>query len=377
MRLDVAVHLGAAVAKSLPTKLRVGLWAGVRLDEGDRFKCCHFLLCVAGILHEDMSEIKRRKGNVFKPSEDEQKKQVVKSTKSMRMDLQTASSLLSLVASLGLSWFLFQQSVQLADVEKKYHILKEEAVKFQDMENKISTISEKCEMVPSLTKQLEDPNVIPQMKHLQKEISIMQIRSSRLIQEEEELQQNLTSLFDAVAKHEEKTKGISIKIADVKTDIRRISGLQTDISLLIQNLEILEDKVNKVEKAIIQNIGNLLTSSIDRTTKLQNTASENTREVKHIKEKSFELKADSTKQFNKLLELESDRAKVLTTVAFANELKPKVHNLKNDLAHLLLILDELTLRIGRLLGDQLESQKELAFLNKKLSHLTSIQTQTG
>lgn len=31
----------------------------------------------------------------------------------------------------------------MAAVEKKYHILKEEAVKFQDMENKISTISEK------------------------------------------------------------------------------------------------------------------------------------------------------------------------------------------------------------------------------------------
>ncbi|XP_026554041.1 inhibitor of nuclear factor kappa-B kinase-interacting protein isoform X1 [Pseudonaja textilis] len=323
-----------------------------------------------------MSEVKRRKANISKPNEDEQKKQVFKSTKSTRMDLQTVSSLLSLVAILGLSWFLFQQSVQLAAVEKKYHILKEEAVKFQDMENKINTISEKCEMVPSLTKQLEDLNVIPQMKYLQKEISIMQLRSSRLIQEEEELQLNLTSLFDAVAKHEEKTKGISIKIADVKTDIRRISGLQTDISLLIENLEILEDKVNKVEKAIIQNIGDLLTSSIDRTTKLQNIASENTREVKHIKAKSFELKADSTKQFNKLLELESDRAKVLTTVAFANELKPKVHNLKNDLAHLLLVLDELTLRIGRLLGDLLESQKELALLNKKLSNLTSVQTQT-
>lgn len=231
-------------------------------------------------------------------------------------------------------------------------------------------------MVPTLTKQLEDLNVIPQMKHLQKEIGIMQIKSSRLIQEEEELQQNLTSLSDAVAKHEEKTKGISVKIADVKTDIRRISGLQTDVSLLIENLEILEDKVNKVEKAIIQNIGDLLTSSIDRTTKLQNIVSENTREVKHIKAKSLELKADSTKQFNKLLELESDRAKVRTTVAFANELKPKVHNLKNDLAHLLLVLDELTLRIGRLLGDLLESQKELAVLNKKLSNLTSIQTQT-
>ncbi|KAM6437706.1 inhibitor of nuclear factor kappa-B kinase-interacting protein isoform 2-T2 [Liasis olivaceus] len=325
-----------------------------------------------------MFEVKRRRrANISKPNEDQQKKQsVFKSTKSTRMDLQTASSFLSLVASLGLSWFLFQQSVQLAAIEKKYHILKEEAVKFQDMENKISIMSEKCEMILSLTKQLEDLNVIPQMKHLQEEINIMQIRSSRLIQEEEELQQNLTSLFDAVAKHEEKTKGISVKIAVVKTDIRRISGLQADMTLLIENLEILEDKVNKVEKTIIQSIGDLLTSSIDRTTKLQNIASENTREVKHIKAKSFELNADFTKQFNKLLDLESDRAKVLTTVAFANDLKPKVHNLKNDLAHLLLVLDELTLRIGRLLGDLLERQKELALLNKKLTNLTSIQSET-
>ncbi|XP_070611997.1 inhibitor of nuclear factor kappa-B kinase-interacting protein isoform X2 [Erythrolamprus reginae] len=176
MRLDVAVHLGAAVAKSLPTKLRVGLWAGVRLDEGDRFKCCHFLF--AGILHEDMSEIKRRKGNVFKPSEDEQKKQVVKSTKSMRMDLQTASSLLSLVASLGLSWFLFQQSVQLADVEKKYHILKEEAVKFQDMENKISTISEKKENRRSAHAQKENC-----MRGRMRECTSRKFASSSVLQE--------------------------------------------------------------------------------------------------------------------------------------------------------------------------------------------------
>ncbi|XP_063164783.1 inhibitor of nuclear factor kappa-B kinase-interacting protein isoform X1 [Candoia aspera] len=325
-----------------------------------------------------MFEVKRRrKANISKPDEDQQKKQsVFKSTKSMWMDLQTASSLLSLVASLGLSWFLFQQSVQLSAVEKKYHILKEEAVKFQDMENKISIMSEKCEMVLSLTKQLEDLNIIPQMKHLQEEINIMQIKSTWLIQEEEELQQNLTSLFDAVAKYEEKTKAISVTIAAVKTDIRRISGLQTDTTLLIENLEILEDKVNKVEKDIIQSIGNLLTNSIDRTTKLQNIASENTREVKDIKVKSFELNANFTKQFNKFLDLESDRAKVLTTVAFANDLKPKVHNLKNDLAHLLLLLDELTLRIGRLLGDLSERQKELALLNKKLTNLTSIQTET-
>lgn len=39
--------------------------------------------------------------------------------------------------------FLFQQSSQLAAVEEKYHVLKQEAEKYQDIENKIKQMSEK------------------------------------------------------------------------------------------------------------------------------------------------------------------------------------------------------------------------------------------
>lgn len=39
--------------------------------------------------------------------------------------------------------FLFQQSAHLADVKEKYNLLKQEAVKFQAMENKITIMSEK------------------------------------------------------------------------------------------------------------------------------------------------------------------------------------------------------------------------------------------
>ncbi|XP_044310703.1 inhibitor of nuclear factor kappa-B kinase-interacting protein isoform X3 [Varanus komodoensis] len=329
-----------------------------------------------------MSEVKRRRKATLsaKPDEDQHNKQSsLESKKNVWMDPRTASSLLSLVACVGLTWFLFQQSVQLAALEKKYRLLKQDAVKSQDREDKINIMSEKCKKTLSLMEQLDIHHLIAQMKHLQKEVNTMQIQSNRLIQEEEELQQNLTSLFHSVIKYEESTasvtKDFSIKIATVKTDIRRISGLEADVTLLVENLDILEDKVGKAEKAAIQNIGDLLTSSIDRTMELRSTASENARQIERIKAKSSELNEDLNKQTNKLLDLESDRAKVLTTVAFANDLKPKVHNLKKDFAHLEPMLDELTLRIGRLFQDLFERQKEIAFMNKKLSNLTSVHSE--
>ncbi|XP_034982796.1 inhibitor of nuclear factor kappa-B kinase-interacting protein isoform X2 [Zootoca vivipara] len=331
-----------------------------------------------------MAEVKqRRKANLSAKSTEDQGKTapILRTTgdeKSGWWDPRTASSLLSLIACVGLSWFLFQQSAQLAEVEEKYYLLKQEAAKFQDTENKINLISEKCEKTLSLMEQLEDLHIIAQMKHLQEEVNTMQIWSSKLSQEEEELQQNLTSLFRAVTKYEEiiasVTNNFSVKIAAVKTDIRRISGLEADVTSLVENLHTLEDKVDKAERTTIKSIGTLLTNSIDRTTILRSSASENARQIEHIKTKSSELNAELNKQLNKLLDLESDRAKVLTTVAFANDLKPKVHNLKMDLAHLEPMLDELTLRIGRLLGDLMERQKEISFLNKKLFNLTSAQS---
>nr|XP_020658974.1 inhibitor of nuclear factor kappa-B kinase-interacting protein isoform X2 [Pogona vitticeps] len=328
-----------------------------------------------------MPEVKRRRtANLSaRTNEDQDKEQSgFVSKKSMWMDPPTASGLLALITCAVLTWFLFQQSTHLAVVEEKYNLLKQEAVKCQAMENKITIMSEKCEKTLSLMQHLEDNHIIAQMKHLQEEVNTMQLWSNRLLQEEE-LKKNLTPLLHAVTKCEESTasvtKDFSIKIATVKTDIRRISGLETDVTLLVENLHSLEDKVDKVEKTTIQSIGNFLTNSIDRTTELRNTASGNARQMQDIMEKISVLNADFNKQSTKLLDLESDRVKVLTTVAFANDLKPKVYNLKKNLAHLEPMLDDLTLRIGRLLEDLLERQKEIAFLNKKFSNLMSIEAE--
>ncbi|XP_055663962.1 inhibitor of nuclear factor kappa-B kinase-interacting protein isoform X2 [Falco biarmicus] len=336
-----------------------------------------------------MSEVKQRKKGVSlsKTNEGSQKAEkhsncgklasprTSNNRSSFWMDSRTSLSIISLAVCLMLTWFLFQQSGQFADMEKKYKFLQQEAVKFLDVENKVNLISEKCEKTWNLMEQLEDLQIISHIKHLQEDIYTMKTWCSSIIKKQEELQNNLTTLFHAVSSVEQNAasvaKNITLTIVTVKTDIRRISGLVSEMTALTDSLQTLEDKVEKGEKATVKNIGDLLTSSIDRSTKLQNLASSNARKIEQIKTSLSELRSDFNKHSDRLLNLEGDRAKVLKTVTFANDLKPKMYKIKKDFVTLEPLINDLTLRIGRLVEDVLRREKEIALLNEKLANLTS------
>ncbi|XP_062441729.1 inhibitor of nuclear factor kappa-B kinase-interacting protein isoform X2 [Rhea pennata] len=340
-----------------------------------------------------MFEVKQRKRGISssKPNEDSQKAEKdsnhgkllnprISNNQSFSwIDSRTAFSLVSLAICLVLTWFLFQQSSQFANMEKKYSFLQQEAEKFLDMENKVNLISEKCAKTWNLMEQLEDLQIISYIKQLQEDLYTVKTWSSSLIKKKEELQKNLTTLFHAVKSIEQNTasvaKNITLKIVTVKTDIRRISGLVSDMTALTESLQALEDKVEKGEKKTVENIGDLLTSSIDRSTKLQSLASNNERKIEQIKTALSELRSDFNKHSDRLLNLEGDRAKVLKTVTFANDLKPRMYNLKKDFAVLEPLINELTLRIGRLVEDLLQREKEIALLNDQLTNLTRVQTE--
>lgn len=227
--------------------------------------------------------------------------------------------------------------------------------------------------------QLEDLKIISHIKHLQEDIYTMKTWSSSIIKKQEELQMNLTTLFHAVSSVEQNAasvaKNVTLTIVTVKTDIRRISGLVSDMTVLTDSLQTLEDKVEKGEKKTVKNIGDLLSSSIDRSTKLQSLASSNARKIEQIKMALSELRSDFNKHSDRLLSLEGDRVKVLKTVTFANDLKPKMYSLKKDFAILEPLISDLTLRIGRLVEDLLQQEKEIALLNEKLANPTRVQTE--
>ncbi|XP_074758789.1 inhibitor of nuclear factor kappa-B kinase-interacting protein isoform X3 [Athene noctua] len=339
-----------------------------------------------------MSEVKQRKKGIssFKTNEGSQKVEkhsncgklasprTSHNWSSFWMDSRTSFSIF-LAVCLLLIWFLFQQSGQFADMEEKYSFLQQKAEKFLDVENKINLISDKCEKTWNIMEQLEDLQIISHIKHLKEDIYKMKIWSSSIIKKQEQLQENLTTLFHAVSSVEQNAasvaKNITLTIVTVKTDIRRISGLVSDMTALTDSLKTLEDKVEKGEKTTVKNIGDLLTSSIDRSTKLQNLASSNGRKIEQIKTALSELRSDFNKHSDRFLNLEGDRAKVLKTVTFANDLKPKMYKLRKDFAILEPLINDLTLRIGRLVEDVLRREKESALLNEKFSNLTRVQTE--
>ncbi|XP_009488987.2 inhibitor of nuclear factor kappa-B kinase-interacting protein isoform X2 [Pelecanus crispus] len=340
-----------------------------------------------------MSEVKQRKKGTSSSKTGEGSQKVEKHSNcgklasprtsdnrcSFWMDSRTSLSVISLAVCLVLTWFLFQQSGQFADMEKKYNFLQQEAEKFLDVENKVNLISGKCEKTWNLMEQLEDLEIISHIKHLKEDIYTMKTWSSSVIKKQEELQKNLTTLFHAVSSVEQNAvslvKNVTLTIVTVKTDIRRVSGLASDMTALTDSLQTLEDKVEKGEKKTVKNIGDLLTSSIDRSTKLQSLASSNARKIEQIKTALSELRSDFNKHADRLLNLEGDRAKVLKTVTFANDLKPKMYKLKKDFAVLEPLINDLTLRIGRLVEDVLRREKEIALLNEKLANLTRVQTE--
>ncbi|KAM9229464.1 inhibitor of nuclear factor kappa-B kinase-interacting protein isoform 2-T2 [Dugong dugon] len=331
-----------------------------------------------------MSEVKSRKKSAPKaaPAEPGKRSEGGKSPEARGgggkgwADPRTGLSLLSLGTCLGLAWFVFQQSEKFAEVENQYQLLKLETNEFQGLQSKISLISEKCRKFEALMEQLKSFQIIVHLKHLQEEMHEVKTWSNRITEKQGILNNNLTTLSQEVTKVELSTtsmaKDVALKITTVKTDVRRISGLITDVTSLTDSMQELENKIEKVEKNTVKNIGDLLSSSIDRTAVLRKMASENSQRINSVKKTLSELKSDFNKHEERFLSLESDRAKVLKTVTFANDLKPKVYNLKKDFSRLEPLVNDLTLRIGRLVTDLLQRQKEIAFLNEKISNLTIV-----
>ncbi|XP_036924455.1 inhibitor of nuclear factor kappa-B kinase-interacting protein isoform X2 [Sturnira hondurensis] len=334
-----------------------------------------------------MSEVKNRKksGPKGAPADPGKRSEGGKSPQSPDsgsggwVDPRTGVSLLSLGMCLGLAWFVFQQMEKFAKVENQYQLLKIETNEFQGLRSKISLISEKCQKSEAIMEQLKSFQIIAHLKQLQEEVSELKIWSNTITEKQDTVNNNLTTLSQDITKVDQNTismaKDIGLKTTTIKTDIRRISGLVTEITSLKDSVQELENKIEKVEKNTIKNIGDLLSSSIDRTAMLRKTASENSQRINSVKKVLSDLKSDFNKHTDRFLSLESDRAKVLKTVTFANDLKPKVYNLKKDFSRLEPLVNDLTLRIGRLVADLLQREKEIAFLNEKLSNFTTVQAE--
>lgn len=159
----------------------------------------------------------------------------------------------------------------------------------------------------------------------------------------------------------------------MRTDVRRMDGLRSELDSLLSHVGELEDQTGQVERSMVRRIGDVLASSIDRVSNLRSVAERNTQAIDQLRRQIPQLTTADQKISEQLRELESGRARLIRTVTFASDLKPKVALIKRDFAAFDPLLSDLTLRIGRLAEDLTKREQDIAELRQTLSNLTAVE----
>ncbi|XP_064198772.1 inhibitor of nuclear factor kappa-B kinase-interacting protein isoform X3 [Anguilla rostrata] len=231
--------------------------------------------------------------------------------------------------------------------------------------------------VQVLVEKLEGQSVLSHVENLDRDVSQLKEWVSGLTEKREKLQENLSGLSQAVRGIEERTtvitQDVSAKVASVRTDVRRMAGLESEVEALLASEQELEEKVAHAERAMVKRIGDVLASSIDRVTVLKSSTDRNGQSLERLRRQLAELSAADAALAGRLQTLESGRARLLKTVTFASDLKPKVSTIKKDFALLEPQMADLTLRIGRLAEDMMRREEDIAVLRETLANLTAVQ----
>lgn len=159
----------------------------------------------------------------------------------------------------------------------------------------------------------------------------------------------------------------------MRTDVRRMDGLQSELESLLSKVGELEDKTTQMEHNMVKRIGDVLASSIDRVSNLRSASERNAQTIEQLRRRVSELSAADKQISERLMELESSRARLIRTVTFAGDLKPKVASIRRDFGAFEPQLSDLTLRIGRLAEDLTKREQEIAELRQTLANLTAVE----
>ncbi|KAJ8381639.1 hypothetical protein SKAU_G00024170 [Synaphobranchus kaupii] len=231
--------------------------------------------------------------------------------------------------------------------------------------------------LPVLVEKLEGQSVLSQVESLDRDVSQLKEWVSGLTEKREKLQENLLGLSLAVRGIEERTTAIthdvSAKVASVRTDVRRMAGLESEVEALLASEQELEEKVANAERAMVKRIGDVLASSIDRMSVLKSSTGKNSQSLEQLRHQVAELSAADAALANRFHLLESGRARLLKTITFASDLKPKVSTIKKDFALLDPQVADLTLRIGRLAEDMMRREEDITLLRETFANLTAVQ----
>ncbi|XP_039350948.1 inhibitor of nuclear factor kappa-B kinase-interacting protein isoform X3 [Mauremys reevesii] len=317
-----------------------------------------------------MSDMKQRKKAVpsQKHSEDPQKqsgdgtisspRSGSSSQNSFWIDSQTALNLLSLVACLLLTWFLFQQSGQLAHMEKKYHLLQLEAGKCQDMENKVNLISEKLESSESILQ--EATSSISMMTQFEQEVSTLRNIIQDIQNSEQTFSEKMQSINDTFQNVMDSWKRsldeMNANTSSLKSEAKfRHTEVTAHINTADQNMKSLSERLKDLEDSTIRNIKTLKRQEEDELSRVEQQLELDTKTVEKLEEEQNTLLARDIDLSQKLTDYEPKVEECKTHLPTIENAVQSILRVSSELIGIEKKIEDLTIQVFTMEDEMLKT----------------------
>ncbi|XP_053799720.1 inhibitor of nuclear factor kappa-B kinase-interacting protein isoform X1 [Vidua chalybeata] len=290
------------------------------------------------------------------------------------MDSRTSLSVVSLAVCLVVSWFLFQQSGQFADLERKYNFLHQEAEKKLDVGNKVNLISEKLESSESIVR--EAASSISVMTEFGQEISSLH-NTINDIQNNEQI----LSL---------KMQSINEKFQNVKNSWRRsldemntnASGLKSEakfihtevtskINEVDQRIKSLAERVRDLEDSTARNIRTLKKQEDDEFSRVEQKLNLDAKSVEKLEEEQNSLVAKDTDLNQKLANYEPKIEECKSHLPTIENAIHSILRLSSDLLGMEKKIEDLKTQLYAVENDMLKTVSDTVVMQKTLEGLQS------
>ncbi|NXT71534.1 IKIP protein, partial [Chaetops frenatus] len=328
-----------------------------------------------------MSEVKPRKKGISssKTSEGSQKAEeqsnygklasprTSNNRSSFWMDSRTNLSILSLAVCLVLGWFLFQQSGQFADLERKYNFLHQEAEKILDVGNKVNLISEKLESSESILQ--EAASSVSVMTG--QEISSLHNIINDIQNNEQTLSlkmQSISKKFQAVTNSWRRSLDqMNTNASGLKSEAKFIhTEITSKINEVDQRIKSLSERVRDLEDSTARNIRTLKKQEDDEFSRVEQKLNLDAKSVEKLEEEQNSLIAKDTDLNQKLTNYEP---KIEECKAHLPTIENAIHSILRLSSELLGIekkIEDLKTQLYAVESDMLKTVSDTVAMQKAL-----------
>nr|XP_009512419.1 PREDICTED: inhibitor of nuclear factor kappa-B kinase-interacting protein isoform X1 [Phalacrocorax carbo] len=330
-----------------------------------------------------MSEVKQRKKGISSSKTSEGSEKVEKHSNcgklaglrtsnnwsSFWMDLRTSLSIICLAVCLVLTWFLFQQSGQFADMEKKYNFLQQEAEKFLDVENKINLISEKLESSESTLR--EAPSSVSAMTEFEQEISSLQKIINDIQNSEQTFSikmQNITEKFQNVTNSWRRSLDeMNTNTSSLKSDVKFIhTEVTSQINEVDQRIKSLSERVRDLEDSTARNTKTLKRQEDDEFSRVEQKLDVDAKAVEKLEEEQNSLVAKVTDLSQKLANYEPKIAECKTHLPTVENAIHSILRFSSELLSMEKKIEDLTTQLHTVENDMLKTISDTMAMQKIL-----------